>query len=265
MRSQNRAPGKTPGLKGRSGHNVIYISKGYFKESDGLFPMENYNHSLIIIGGQRIKENCKELTFYKIETDTVYKNVPLPLQLDTKIVQRAILVNGEIIINFTFSKDKDKLNGSALYIYNIKKDRWAICNESDCKPRPRSAYQFLRCKDFIYLFGGNVEEITNKRENDMWKLRITKKSTSDIVRDIKFIIRKHILLNLENNACSLKYLKEHVYEVVNHVTEEFKYRDLCCSKFKGTESSKKQLICEILEYFPTYMKEPKESIEDLYI
>lgn len=263
LRSQSLQPENSPELKGRVGHSLLYIPPNYFPESDdevALSSCFNYNNSLLIIGGQRIKDNYKEITFYSVDTDTVYRNVAFPIISEGKVVQRAILKGYEIIIHFSYSKEKDRFNETALWVYNLKLNRWIEC-ECNAGPSARSAHQFIECGDY-YIYGGNLGQGC-KRAGDMWKLQLKKKTVEEILRDLRFIIRKHRFLSIENKLEALEYLKNNVYSVVDHKLEGAKYKDLCCSKLKNFVSTDEDMTNEILKYFPASMKAPERSLEDL--
>ncbi|KAL0266007.1 UNVERIFIED_CONTAM: hypothetical protein PYX00_011724 [Menopon gallinae] len=268
LRSQSLQPESSPELKGRVGHSLLYIPPDYFPPEDdaehGMPPkllfLSHYNNSLLIIGGQRIKDNYKEITFYSIDTDTVYRNIAFPIVSEGKVVQRAVLRHHEIVVHFSYSKEKDKFNETSLWIYNLKLNKWIEC-ESNSGPSARSAHQFVECGSY-YMYGGNLGQ-GSKRAGDMWKLELKKKTVGEIIRDLKFIVRKHRFLSMGSKLDALEYLKNNVYEVVDHRIESAKYKELCCSKLKNVVSTDECMIEEILRYFPSSMKAPERSLEEL--
>lgn len=269
LRSQSLQPENSPELKGRVGHSMVYIPPGYFSKGEEdaqqnlkLFSLSDYNNTLLIIGGQRIKDNYKEITFYSVDTDTVYKNVAFPIVSDGKIVQRALLRNHEVIIHFSYSKEKDRFNKTSLWVYNLKLGKWIECDSNE-GPSPRSAHQFVECAGRYYMYGGNLGQEGSKRAGDMWKLELKKKDIQGVIRDLKFIVRKHKFLRMENKLEALEYLKNNIYSVVDHKLEGSKYKELCCSKLKNVESIDEYMVNEILRYFPVCMKAPEKSLEEL--
>lgn len=269
LRSQSLQPESSPELKGRVGHSLLYIPPDYFppeEDSENDMPpkllfLSHYNNSLLIIGGQRIKDNYKEITFYSIDTDTVYRNIAFPIMSEGKVVQRAVLRHHEIVVHFSYSKEKDKFNETSLWTYNLKLNKWIEC-ESNTGPSARSAHQFVECRSCYYMYGGNLGQ-GSKRAGDMWKLELKKKTVGEIIRDLKFIVRKHRFLSMDNKLEALEYLRNSVYEVVDHKIESAKYKELCCSKLKNVVSTDECMVEEILRYFPSSMKAPERSLEDL--
>ncbi|EOB15528.1 Muskelin [Nosema bombycis CQ1] len=191
LRDDLKQPSNTPQLRGRLGHTMIYIPKNHI-------PGNIHNNSLVIIGGQRGKENFKHIQFYSIDSDTVYETVHFPIKTEGRIIQRAHLYGEDLIVLFTFGTEKDsKLDTFCLYSYSLIKDKWKlIINVDGLIPLPRSAHQFVKFKNHFILFGGNVTDKSDKRQNDMWKLTLKRISIEEVKELLSFKIRKYKVLNL---------------------------------------------------------------------
>ncbi|KAL5034044.1 hypothetical protein RTP6_001923 [Batrachochytrium dendrobatidis] len=182
---------------------------------------------------------------------------------------------------------------------NIGAEYWE--SMGDKEPRPRFAHQLvynpkLKCQ---YLFGGNPGEIGNPnlRLDDLWELRLIRPTTEDILRRARFHIRRLRFAEMcqapgYNPLTALQYLQSQVSQFVNHTDEEESksFRDISSCLFRwspacrgstatnadGESSSnislpqvnesyliRTQIYESLLEYFPDYMREPKENLVDL--
>jgi hypothetical protein len=301
VRLDNSQPPGTPSLKGRVGFSLIHIP-----EED-----EFYGGSLAIIGGQRGKDQHKEVVFYKVDKDTVYENEPFPFTIEGKAIQRTVLnEKGELVVLFSYSREKDlPLNTLVLYTYSISHRGWRKCMDRNVEsgsvngdgirgddgkekqrrvphfmqddikkscgrsnvPNPRTAHQFVfnRKTNTYYLFGGNStdpETNTERRTSDLWKLKLSKKSSDDILKKLVFIVRKHKFLRLieKNEVNALEYFQTSVYEVVDHSDplQVDNFRKLCCELYRPVRRpSITEIIDEIGRYFPEKLRPPTRSIQ----
>lgn len=186
IREDSLQPTGTPILRGRLGHSMIFIPKDYI-------PGSRFNNSLGIVGGQRGKENYKEILFYALDTDTVYETIPFPIRTEGRVIQRAILYKEDILVLFTYGTEK--LDTFSLWTYSLKHEEWnrVVQNDTFLSPIPRSAHQLVLCDSSFYLFGGNVMD---KRQNDLWRLSLKKTPLEDVRRLARFTVRKYKFLDL---------------------------------------------------------------------
>lgn len=266
IRSQGSQPENSMELKGRVGHSLILIPKNYFKEETNKFKKvlnspSFFNNSLLIVGGQRGKEFYKEITFYSLEYDSVYYNEPFPINCDGRITQRSVLNGNEIIIHLCYSKEKDKLSNTVILIYNLKLRKWIDTKLISEEPLSRTAHQFTKVNQNFYLFGGNTGHST-RRVNDLWKLTLIKPTKQKIINELKFIIRRHFYLNMNDKKKALIYIKEKIHSLLNERLME-EYKALCCEIIKGNKENKESFFERLLGYLPYEMCEIKEKIEDL--
>lgn len=235
LRSDTVQPPNTPSLKSRLGHTMIFIPPNYI-------PGNVYNNCLAIVGGQRNKDSMREMVFYSLETDTVFQNIPFPIKGDGKIVQRALLYSTEIVVLFCCGREKEgKFETIEVYTYSLMKGRWAKVQERsrcsagvDIRPLPRSAHQFVEMNGYFYLFGGNVSEKTERRMNDLWVFKLSKKTPQDIRHLSKFLTRKHKYLRLldTDEERAIDYLRSSVLSmVVDEDTREL-FEELCYEVYR---------------------------------
>ncbi|WUR04274.1 muskelin-like protein [Vairimorpha necatrix] len=215
----------SPTIKGRLGHVTLHIDT------------YEYPNTLAIIGGQRGKEYFKSISLYSLDTWTVYESIPFPINTDGRVLQRSILYNNDIIVLFTYGKDKEsRLDISKLYSYSLIYKTWNEVEIDFKGPMPRTAHQFIFWVDKFYLFGGNV---VDERQNDFWTLDLTKMSYEDARRCAIMTVRKHKFLEMykEDTRSGLKYLRSKVKEcVVDKYTKRI-FEDTCYEIFERTSDT----------------------------
>ncbi|KAI9137613.1 Muskelin N-terminus-domain-containing protein [Paraphysoderma sedebokerense] len=266
-------------LKSRIGHSMLYNSA---------------ERQLFIFAGQRNKDYLSDFYIYDIPSDTVselsrdYSKLGGP---EPGFTQRATIDTdlNELYVLSGLMRDKittQETVKNSFWVYKYDKDRWIRIyqNENvdptywnkmkDVEPMPRFAHQLVfDCKRKVqYLFGGNPGEPGNPslRLDDFWELHLQRPHPSDLLRQIKFEIRKQrfremcfsspapsLSSSMSSNASSvpglaaapnnmissnsikaLKYLQTHVIQVVNHADEEesAKFRALSSSLFVSPEN-----------------------------
>lgn len=235
LRSDSVQPCNTPSLKSRLGHTMLFIPPDHIPDSV-------YNNCLVIVGGQRNKDSIREMVFYSLDTDTVFKNVPFPVKGDGKIVQRSLLYRNEIVVLFCYGREKEgKFESIEVYTYSLIRGRWARVVERsrsevgvDIKPMPRSAHQFAEVNDCFYLFGGNVSEKTERRVNDLWGFKLSKKTPQDIRHLSKFLTRKHKYLHLldTDEEKAIEYLRSSVLSMVIDEDTREMFDELCYEVYR---------------------------------
>lgn len=257
-------------LTGRVGHSLLYYENIHsvdvnqkIENNEKLWSNVNREilpkKTLIVVGGIRDKQIFKQITFYNLEADTVYRNVDYPFEHDGKIVTRSNIIGDDICVLFCYESGRDGVIDTILfYKYNIIQDKWI---KLDCKgktPVPRAAHTFAYDSsiDRFFLFGGNLgeDDPNTRRLCDLWELRIKEIPNKDLLRKIKFTVRKHVFLRLINKDVNkaLEYLQTKVFEVVNHSSdiEEIKFKNLCCEIYKKqVDKSADEIIDDISRYF----------------
>lgn len=230
VRSDTMQPPGTPSLKPRLGHTMLFIPPGHIEGSI-------YNNCLVVIGGQRNKDSIREMVFYSLDTDTVFQNVAFPIKGDGKVVQRGLLYSAEIVVLFSYGREKEgKFESIDVYTYSLLRGKWTKVDVKsrteagvDIMPAPRSAHQFVEMNGWFYLFGGNVSERMERRVNDMWVFKLTKKTKQEICHLSKFLVRKHKYLHLlgADEERAIDYLRTSVLSmVVDDDTREL-FEELC--------------------------------------
>lgn len=210
----------SPVLKGRLGHVLLHIN------------LPEYPNTLAVVGGQRGKEYFKSISLYSLDTNTVYETIPFPIYTDGRVLQRSILYNTDILILFTYGKDKEsRLDMSALYSYSLVFRKWTEIELDSAGPMPRTAHQFVLWNNIFYLFGGNV---VDTRQSDLWMLELKKRTYKDARRMAFMTVRKHKFFEIYKNDTQegLKYLRSKVKEcVVDRYTKRI-FEDTCYEIFK---------------------------------
>ncbi|KAF9763502.1 hypothetical protein NGRA_1224, partial [Nosema granulosis] len=229
LRDDSKQPSGTPNLRGRLGHSLIYIP-----QLSGI----KFSNSLAVVGGQRGKENFKEIQFYALESDTVYQSIPFPFQTEGRVIQRTILYKTDLIILFTHGKEKDtKLTNSTLYSFSLKTEKWRKIQEEhkehEQTPHPRSAHQFVLCGNKFLLFGGNVGE---NRVNDLWKLSLVESTREESRKEAIFILRKHAFYNLLDSN-KLREAVEYLRGSIKPIAKKEDFEKLCLEIFEREDEA----------------------------
>ncbi|KAM0688331.1 Muskelin 1 [Conglomerata obtusa] len=241
-------------LQERIGHNLVYYENKFyndfelFKNNEKMHNSEDVNiehfliarRNLLIIGGQKDKLYFKDISFYDLDTKTVYKRVPFPYKGTSKIIQRCDIIDDCLVILFCYQNNKTSCyDHSQLYQYHILNNEWQEIPIKDKSPKPRSAHTFCynSLNKHFFLFGGNINEHNNqKRCNDLWKLKLENISDEKMMNKIKFCVRKYKYYKLidRNLNQAVQYLQNDIYDVVDHsnVIEEKNYKKVIMEIYK---------------------------------
>lgn len=226
VREDSSQPEGTPILRGRLGHSMVFIPEGFL-------PGCRFNNSLVIVGGQRGKENFKEIQFYALDTDTVYETIPFPLRTEGRVIQRSILYNEDILLLFTYGKEKDsKLDTFSLFSFSLRYEKWTEITLSH-HPLPRSAHQFILNGSSFYLFGGNV---LDKRQNDLWRLSLRKPSREDVRTLALSYLKKYKFLDLLDRKRE-KEAVEYLRKSLRPLLPKESFEKLCLEVFERQDET----------------------------
>ncbi|KCZ76666.1 hypothetical protein H311_02332, partial [Anncaliia algerae PRA109] len=266
IRPNKKVAQTSPELKGRVGHSLILIPKNFFPEEENYYKNilkspSFFNNSLLVIGGHRGKDYYKEITFYSIEHDNVYMNIPFPINCEGRMATRSVLRGNDVVIFVSYSKEKDKLTDTTVLIYNLKLRKWIDTTHKGVSPAPRTASQFACVNDKLFLLGGNTGN-TTKRANDFWELLLIKPTKEELINELKFIIRRHCYLNMDDKKEALLYIKEKIHILLNYRLLD-QYKALCCEIIKGKKETKKELINKLINYLPKDLCEVDIEMEEL--
>jgi len=193
-------------------------------------------------------------------------------------------------------KDKKEKKASSVknsfWAYDLRMGKWTKLYQSEnfdqyywasnetAEPRPRHAHQMVydHVHKVQYLFGGRTVEIeTSKQQrlDDFWELHLIRPKSEDLLRRIKFLIRKQKFREIcfeSDSIRALKYLQVQLAQVVEHSNkdESLEFRGLSASLFNknkdethDTFQERTELFEKLLEFFPEEMKQPKENLIDL--
>jgi len=222
--------------------------------------------SLIIIGGTVLNIYFKEMVFYDIDTDTIYRTVPLPIKSESRIIQKSELVGDKIYTLFCYESMKENnLDRMELYCYDIKNDKWKLIPVSNnLKPRTGHTFVYNKATNTFYLFGGLFNE---ERHNELWKLRVKPCTKESLFRKIKFILTKHRFLRLVNKDLekAIDYLQTKVFENVDHgnIDEERVFKELCFEIYKeGRDLCVDEIVEDICVFFKEEVRPCGRNIDE---
>jgi hypothetical protein len=249
LRSDTSQPEGTIQLKSRIGHSMLLNAK---------------SRELYIFAGQRNKDFLSDFYVYEIETDTIHeisRDYSKQGGPDAGFTQRATIDPdlGEFYVLSGLQKEKNTTQETvknSFWSYNIRKARWARIyhNENtsseywtkmkDLEPCPRFAHQLVydHHRKIQYLFGGNPGDPSNQnlRLDDFWELHLMRPKPEDVLRRVKFLIRRQKFREIchsGSQAQALQFLQNEVSKVVNHTDEkesrEFRELTQWLFKWKG--------------------------------
>ena len=191
-----------------------------------LFDAQNRN--LLILGGQRYKDQLSDFYKFSIDRDCVtqlWKNLQMVGGPDSGFTQRASIdhITREM---FVFSslvrgsnsnvvtavvgvtppelQDQNAINQSAnddqsctFWCFDLDQDKWTRITTSPTSPKPpaRFAHQIVydSASQTHFLFGGNpgTPSDPSARLDDLWAAKMTKsQGPADILRHCQYLIRK---------------------------------------------------------------------------
>ncbi|TBT99975.1 hypothetical protein CWI36_1786p0010, partial [Hamiltosporidium magnivora] len=105
-----------------------FVEYGEVKRAVKLL-LKDYDDSLVIIGGQRGKEIFKSMTFYKIESDSVYDVVDMNfIGGDDRVVVRSVLNGRGEIVCLVSNWVEECMD---VYVYRLEDGRWCKCEIED--------------------------------------------------------------------------------------------------------------------------------------
>ncbi|CAG8469113.1 3784_t:CDS:10 [Funneliformis caledonium] len=272
-----------------------------FKSRIGHSMLLDPNEKLLyIIGGERDNKFLSDFYIYDINADSIY-DLPADYAAqddqDEVSMQRTTFdINTRELFVLAGLKDKkDKRDKKAtlvrnsFWVYDLKMGKWTKLYQSEnfdpyktsdetLEPRPRYAYQMVYDSEnkVQYLFGGRTVETEvskQRRLDDFWKLQLVRPKSGDLLRQIKFLIRKQKFreMCLEGDSIkALKYLQVQLAQVVDHTNEKesSEFYGLSTSLILGDETNdtfneRTKLYEKLLEFFPEEMKQPKGNLIDL--
>ncbi|KAJ3332134.1 Muskelin 1, intracellular mediator containing kelch motif [Blyttiomyces sp. JEL0837] len=225
---------------------------------------------LYIFAGQRNKDYLSDFYVYDIDTDTVHeisRDYSKQGGPDAGFTQRATIDPdlNEFYVLSGLQKDKNTSQESvknSFWCYNLRKARWSRVyhNENTMpeywaqmkgrEPCPRFAHQLVYdpVRRIQFLFGGNPGDPTNLnlRLDDFWELHLLRPKTTDILRRVKFLIKRQQFREMcdrENPIVALQFLQSEVSAVVDHADEkeskEFRELAQCLFHWPGKDGSQR--------------------------
>ncbi|CAG8499389.1 16163_t:CDS:10 [Acaulospora morrowiae] len=286
IRSNNNSSDDLLQLKSRIGHSMLF---------------DQHEKLLYIIGGDRDNLFLSDFFIYDIRADTIHE---LTAEYATLESQEAIFTQRTtfdadtqefFVLSGLKNKDK-KEKGSQIvknsfWVYDLHKCKWTRIYQSDafdmkywedneaCEPHPRHAHQMVydSVHKAQYIFGGRTVETDISRKqrlDDFWVIYLIRPEPDNILRRIKFQIRKQRFweMCLEGDSIkALKYLQNQLSQVVDHTseTESEEFRGLTSNLFYNIKNDidlfdvRTELFEKLLEFFPDEMKQPKGNLIDL--
>ncbi|CAB4386012.1 hypothetical protein RhiirA5_492663 [Rhizophagus irregularis] len=274
----------------------------YFKSRIGhSMLLDQTERLLYIIGGDRDNKFLSDFYIYDINADSIYE---LPADYAAQDDQDLVVFTQRTTFDIDTKeffilaglKDKKEKKASsvknAFWAYDLRMGKWTKLYQSEnfdqcywasnetTEPRPRHAHQMVY--DYVnkvqYLFGGRTVEIETSRQqrlDDFWELHLIRPKSEDLLRRIKFLIRKQKFREIcfeSDSIKALKYLQIQLSQVVDHSNkdESLEFRGLSASLFNknkdeahDTFQERTELFEKLLEFFPDEMKQPKENLIDL--
>ncbi|KAG1459111.1 hypothetical protein G6F56_006236 [Rhizopus delemar] len=244
--SSNLPSSYTPTIKGRAGHSMV---------------MSNEKQGLYIFAGQREKNQLSDLCYYSIredKIDEIAQNFFRNYGSDIGYTQRATLdeERKELCVSIGYVCDKTtNVVKNLIWVYNIDKNCWEKVYDSKnhdftdwnkgTAPSPRFAHHFVynpKTKTH-FIFGGNPGDHGGdcRRLDDFWELRLTKPTSSQIVRQCIYVIRAHKMYEMckrqlysqpntkqtgpdrdkkEDTLGTLNYLRKYIEPLIDYENKE---------------------------------------------
>ncbi|CAJ0832633.1 16336_t:CDS:10 [Entrophospora sp. SA101] len=278
IRSEYKLPNDQAQLRIRVGISMLFD------------PDENL---LYIIGGG----DCDNMF---LSADSVYE---LSTEYMTRCDQDLIFIHRinidletkEIYVLVGLREKRDKRSyviKNAFWVYDLLKDRWTKIYQSEIhdsyywlsnetvEPRPRLAHQFIydNLNKVHYLFGGRfveTEASMKQRLDDFWEFHLIRPKPENLLRGIKYFIRKQKYKELcfkGNSIAALKYLQVQLGQLVDqeNESERVEFQALTSGLFNikrdeiyNSFNDRMELYEILLEYFPDNMKQPKQNLIEL--
>ncbi|CAG8465178.1 12907_t:CDS:10 [Acaulospora colombiana] len=292
IKSNNKSSDDLLQLKSRIGHSMLF---------------DHHEKLLYIIGGERDNLFLSDFFIYDIRADTIHELTADYATLenqDVMFTQRTTFdVDTQEFFVLSGLKNKDKKDKrsqivkNSFWIYDLHKCKWTRIYQSDSfdmkhwegtemsEPHPRHAHQMVydSVHKVQYVFGGRTVETDvarKQRLDDFWALYLIKPEPDEILRRIKFQIRRQRWLFvrrfqemcLEGDSIkALKYLQNQLSQVVDHTSEaeSEEFRGLTSNLFYNIKDNvdlfevRTELFEKLLEFFPEEMKQPKGNLIDL--
>ncbi|CAG8451778.1 448_t:CDS:10 [Paraglomus occultum] len=271
-------------LKSRIGHSMLFDPK---------------EKLLYIFAGQREKEYLSDFYVYDIKNNTVHeisRDYSKQGGPEAGFTQRSTFDTEQqefyVLSGLMRDNKRNSTSKSSFWVYSLETGQWVKIYQNEqtenkhwiqqtpSEPCPRFAHQLVydHINKVQYLFGGNPGEQGNSKQrlDDFWDLRLIRPTTEEILRKIRFHIRKQkfreMCLDPSYSVDALKFLQTQLAEVVDHSneTESAEFRSLTTDlvyrnrgKRPDTFQSRTELYETLLEYFPEIMKQPKGNLIDL--
>lgn len=276
----NLSSERTARLKSRIGHSMLF------------HPIDRH---LYIFAGQRHKDYLSDFYVYDIDKDTVFelsRDCSRDGGPDAGFTQRATIdpTMNEIYVFSGLMKDKQSPHDTVrntFWVYDIVRDQWqrVYTNDgsmpADEEPCPRFAHQFVYdpVSQTHYLFGGNPGDSSpsDERLDDFWSLVLLRPTREQVLRRAIFAVRKQKFLELAQATSSssdpsaameaVQYLQSSVAECVDgsNPAEKAEFSALAQALFSPDEflPDRLSLFQYLLQFFPSHMREPTQSLQDL--
>nr|CAD7442984.1 unnamed protein product [Timema bartmani] len=190
---------------------------------------------------------------------------------------------------------------NSFWVYYIAQNKWSCIYRNEntgehywskmqhLEPCPRFAHQLVYdpCNKVHYLFGGNPGRscLPRLRLDDFWQLQLCRPSHEQILQKCKLFIRKHRFeeLAVKDRMAALQYLQTSLSEIIDHEnSEQTKEFQLLASVLfqeqdekethlgaghnideSGCHHRRSQLFDQLIEFFPSFMSQPKANLIDL--
>ncbi|KAM0674430.1 Muskelin 1 [Gurleya vavrai] len=274
---QNSNPKDSNYLEEKSKNNYSFEKQNDFMQNNKN-SSKNLNHffiakkNLIIIGGYKERSHYADISFFDLDSKTVYKRIPFPKKHNGKILSRCELIDDFLVLYLSYENSKTSLyESSELYQYDILNDKWLNLNVSSSFPNARSAHSFTYNKETnsLYVFGGNVsDKNTQSRNNEMWKLNIQGIDDNSMMNKIRFCIRKYKFISLigKDLRNALTFLQNDVYDVVDHenIYEEKIFKKIVLELYKEERRlNNEEIVQELCKFLIDDLKIESKNLFEM--